>query len=296
MRQLTNVYGVTTASPLAYGGGDPCSHLVLRVRGALWSRLLPFVSITSVTFEHLMTMTTAERQRRYRAKHGDSIRARDRARRQKERIVKSVQKTSLHRNPDPPERPAAAVAEWSRSKLVVPPGHPLEGRPLVIPDYGVEFLEDALDPYCKEASLIVARKNAKSAIVACLILAHLADDGPLRRKGWRAGVVSLSKEKAGELKRQVEAIATASGVKGLKFLRTAAPGITSRWGAVDILASGNDAGAASGFDCSIVDEIGLMKESDRALINGMRSAVSAKRGRFISLSVYGSGPFVPEIQ
>ena len=215
--------------PLHTEAGTPAGRLVLRVRGALWSRLLPFVSITSVTFEHLMTMTTAERQRRYRAKHGDSIRARDRARRQKERIVKSVQKTSLHRNPDPPERPAAAVAEWSRSKLVVPPGHPLEGRPLVIPDYGVEFLEDALDPYCKEASLIVARKNAKSAIVACLILAHLADDGPLRRKGWRAGVVSLSKEKAGELKRQVEAIATASGVKGLKFLRTAAPGITSRW-------------------------------------------------------------------
>ena len=108
--------------------------------------------------------------------------------------------------------------------------------------------------------------------------------------------MSLSKEKAGELKRQVEAIATASGVKGLKFLRTAAPGIVSRWGAVDILASGSDSGAASGFDVSFVDEIGLMKERDRALLNGMRSAVSAKRGRFISLSVYGSGPFVPEIE
>ena len=268
---------------------------MLRVRGALWSRLFPFASITSVTFEHFMTMTTAERQRRYRAKHGDEIRARDRARRQKERTVLSVQKTSLHSNPDRPARPASAVAEWSRSKLIVPPGHPLEGQPLELPDYGIGFLKDALAPECKEAALIVARKNAKSAIVACLILAHLADDGPLRRKGWRAGVVSLSKEKAGELKRQVEAIATASGVKGVKFLRTA-PGIVSRWGMVDILASGADAGAASGFDCSIVDEIGLMKERDRALINGMRSAVSAKRGRFISLSVYGSGPFVPEIQ
>ena len=211
-----------------------------------------------------MAMTVGERMLRYRAKHGDLIRARDRARRKKERIVNDVQKINLHRNPDPPELPAAAVAEWARDKLVVPPGHPLEGRPLVIPDYGVLFLEDALDPECKEAALIVARKNAKSAIVAVLILAHLADDGPLRRKGWRAGVVSLSKEKAGELKRQVESIATASGVKGLKFLRTAAPGIVSRWGAVDVLASGADAGAASGFDLSIVDEIGLMKERDRA--------------------------------
>ena len=243
-----------------------------------------------------MTMTIAERQLRYRAKHGDAIRARDRARRKKERQINAIKKGARDSNPDRPTRPAAAVADWSRDKLKVPPGHPLEGRPLEIPDYGVEFLEDALDPNCKEAALIVARKNAKSAIVAVLILAHLADDGPLRRKGWRAGVVSLSKEKAGELKRQVEAIATASGLKGLKFLRTAAPGIVSRWGAVDILASGSDSGAASGFDVSFVDEIGLMKERDRALLNGMRSAVSAKRGRFISLSVYGSGPFVPEIE
>ena len=44
-----------------------------------------------------------------------------------------------------------------------------------------------------------------------------------------------------------------------------------------------------------MDEIGLLRERDRALISGMRSAVSAKGGRFVSLSVYGSGPFVPEI-
>ena len=108
-----------------------------------------------------MTMTTAERQRRYRAKHGDEIRARDRARRQKERTVLSVQKTSLHSNPDRPARPASAVAEWSRSKLIVPPGHPLEGQPLELPDYGIGFLKDALAPECKEAALIVARKNAR---------------------------------------------------------------------------------------------------------------------------------------
>ena len=117
-----------------------------------------------------MAMTIGERMLRYRAKHGDAIRARDRVRRRKERVVKSVQKINLHRNPDRPTRPAAAVAEWSRSKLIVPPGHPLEGQPLELPDYGVEFLKDALDPYCKEAALIVARKNAKSASVAVLIL------------------------------------------------------------------------------------------------------------------------------
>ena len=38
-----------------------------------------------------------------------------------------------------------------------------------------------------------------------------------------------------------------------------------------------------------------MVERDRALVNGMRSSVSARDGKFLSLSVHGSGPFIPEI-
>ena len=174
---------------------------------------------------------------------------------------------------------------------MVPPGHPLEGKPLILPGFGLRFLEDVFSH--SETALIVARKNAKSAIVAVLLLAHLI--GPLKKKGFRAGVVSLTKEKAGELKRQAEAIVLASKIEGVRFLRTASPAILSNFGTVDILASGSDSGAASGFDLSIVDEIGLLRERDRGLINSMRSAVSAKAGRFISLSVFGSGPFVPEI-
>ena len=238
-----------------------------------------------------MAMTAREKNQRYRAKHGDAIRAKDRARRKVERrlIVNS------EKNPKPPLDPAAAVAAWCKANLVVPPGHPREGKPFEIPPFGVGFLQDALSPRCREASIIVGRKNGKSAILAALLISALADGGPLRKKGFRAGVVSLNKEKASELKRQVEAIALASQIKGIRFLRTASPGIVSKWGAVDILSSGSDAGAASGFDWSICDEIGLLREKDRALLNGMRSAVSGKRGKFFSLSVYGSGPFVPEI-
>ena len=139
-------------------------------------------------------------------------------------------------------------------------------------------------------------KNAKSAIVAAMLLSHLAADGPLRRRGFRAGVCSITKGKAGELKLQAQQIAEASDLRGLHFRRSPAPGrIESEFGAVDILSSESDAGAASGFDLAIVDELGLLSERDRALVNGMRSSVSARGGRFVALTVHGDAPFVPEI-
>ena len=236
-----------------------------------------------------MALSDKARAKIYRARNADKVRVKDAERKRKSRL-KTVEQD---KNPIWPTDPAKAVSDWAAETLVIPPGHPNEGQPFTLPSYGVSFLQDALSPDCNEACLLVARKNSKSGIIACLLTACLV--GPLRRLGWRAGVVSLSKEKATELKRQVEAISIASGLQGIRFLRTASPGITSKFGAVDILSSGSDAGAASGFDLSIVDEIGLLRERDRALISGMRSAVSAKGGRFVSLSVYGSGPFVPEI-
>ena len=60
------------------------------------------------------------------------------------------------------------------------------------------------------AALSTARKNAKSAIAAVLALGYLV--GPLRRPGWRGAIASITKEKAGELRRQVREIAEASGL------------------------------------------------------------------------------------
>ena len=286
------------ASLLEHPGGDPC---FLSWKGARRSvcglDLFRFCHTTetqkrgirhSVT-KPVMALSEKARAKIYRVKHADKVRAKDAERKRKSRLKVIEQ----DKNPTWPTDPAQAVADWAAESLVVPPGHPNEGQPFVLPDYGVAFLQDALSVDCNEACLLVARKNSKSGIIACLLTACLV--GPLRRLGWRAGVVSLSKEKATELKRQVEGIVQASGLHGIKFLRTASPGIVSKWGTVDILSSGSDAGAASGFDLSIVDEIGLLRERDRALISGMRSAVSAKGGRFVSLSVVGSGPFVPEI-
>ena len=191
--------------------------------------------------------------------------------------------------------PAGAVSEWARRCLVVPPGHPKAGQPFEVPAYLESFFRDALADDCHEGLICLGRKNAKSAGVAVLLLAYMI--GPLRRAGWRAGVCSISREKASELKNQCEAIATASGLKGLRFYRArTAPAITSDFGGtVDVLSADKNAGAASSYDLAIVDEIGLLREKDRDLVNSMRSSVSAKAGKFLALSVFGPGPFCGEI-
>ena len=196
--------------------------------------------------------------------------------------------------PEWPSDPGQAVADWAAAKLVVPPGHKDAGHPLFLPPFAVDFLRDAYRH--RESALLIARKNAKSATIAVLVLAHLAEGAPLVRLGWRAGVCSVTANKAAELKMQMQAIAEASNLRGLRFLRTPAPGrVESPYGLCDILSADKSAGHASGFDVSIVDEIGLLSERDRDLINGMRSATSARDGRFISLSIMGDAPFTREI-
>lgn len=217
--------------------------------------------------------------------------AKDRRRKRTEAraTAKAAARASI---PEPPEDPAAALAKWSRERLIVPAGHPLAGQPMELPPFGVRFFDRALRSH--EALLCLARKNAKSAIVAAYCLARLV--GPLRFDGWRGGCCSVSREKAGELLRQVEDIAEASGLEGLRFYRSPAPGhVESASGRLDILSADRSAGHASGFDDALIDELGLLPERHRELVNGMRSSVSARRGRFLALSIRGDSPFTAEL-
>ena len=191
---------------------------------------------------------------------------------------------------DWPDDPAGAVAAWSRDVLRVPAGHPRAGEPMELPDYGVRFLRDALTH--DESALLIARKNGKSAVIAIYLLARLV--GPLRTLGYRAGVCSVNREKAGELWQQAADIAAASGLEGLTF-RRAPRGIESASGRVDVLSADRSAGHASGFDDAILDELGLLKERSRELVAGLRSSVSARGGRFIALSIVGDSPFTQEL-
>ena len=218
-----------------------------------------------------------------------------RKRRAKQRAAKR-QAAKAAACPPVPAAPAEALDAWCADTLKVPPGHPAAGKAMALPEFGRMFFRDALRPEINEALLCVARKNAKSAIVAAYLLARLA--GPLRVQGYRAGVVSVSREKAAELWAQCRDIAEASGLDGpghgLQF-RKVPRSILAPSGRVDVLSADRSAGHASGFDDAIVDELGLFPERSRELVNGMRSAVSARDGRFWALSIRGDGPFIPEI-
>ena len=88
-----------------------------------------------------------------------------------------------------------ALGAWALKSQRVPPGHPLDGQPMGFPPLASEFLRAGWNAY--ERALSTARKNAKSSILAILVLGFLA--GPLRVNGWRGAIASLSKEKANEL-------------------------------------------------------------------------------------------------
>ena len=195
--------------------------------------------------------------------------------------------------PEPPADPVAALAEWSATKLIVPPGHPASGQPMELPDFAIDFLRDGWNAH--ESALCVARKNAKSAICAVLVLAHLA--GPLRRSGWRGCVCSISKEKAAELRRQVVEIAEASGLEGITVRKSPYPGSIEGAGGqtFETLSADRGAGHASGFDLVLIDETGLFPERQRELLAGLRSSVSARAGRIVHLSIKGDSPLYREI-
>ena len=224
-------------------------------------------------------LSNRERQRRYR----------ERQRKAKEQAGIMVEAI----NPAVLERPAEALAVWARETLIVPPGHPLAGQPMILADFGRTFIADALAH--RESLLCTARKNAKSATIAILILGLLA--GPLNVPGLRVGTVSITREKAGELLGQCRQIAAASKLKGPEFLRTPTPGMirTANESTAEFLSADKSSGHASGFDYAIVDELGLMTERDRALIAGMRSATSARDGRLIALSIRGECPMLEEM-
>ncbi|MCY4020160.1 MAG: terminase large subunit [Chloroflexi bacterium] len=181
---------------------------------------------------------------------------------------------------------------WSAERLKVPAGR-LRGLPFTLPAWQVEFLRGALADGVSTACLSTARKNGKSGLIAALLLGFLV--GPLRREAWRALVVSLTGQLAGELRRQVEEIAEASQLHGVEVRRSPAPGrLVGPSGSVDILAADKASGHAAGADLAIVDEAGLLPERRRPLWDAIRTATSGRDGRVVCISVLGDGPMFRE--
>ena len=227
----------------------------------------------------------------YRDSTAKRLAARERQRRRREREREEKRSAAVLAFPVPAD-PVGALVEWSREVLKVPTGHPRAGEPMALPGFAVDFLRAGWTAH--ESALCIARKNAKSAICAVLALGFLA--GPLRVPGWRGAVASVSKEKAGELRAQIEAIARASDLEGLRFKRAPYPGaVISGTGTLEVLSSDRTAGHSSSFDLVVVDETGLMPERSRDLLAGLRSSVSAKDGRTVHISVRGDSPLYAEI-
>ncbi len=150
-------------------------------------------------------------------------------------------------------------------------------------------------PGSKESWLTCARKNGKSGLIAAVILACIAPDGPLRRENWRGIVVSMTGLLAGELRRQVEEIVAASDIAGVEVRRSPAPGrLIGVGGSVDILAADKASGHAARADLAIIDEAGLLPESRRGLWDAVKSCVSGRDGVLCGISVLGDGPMFRE--
>ena len=210
-----------------------------------------------------------------------------RRRKKAERAPKRLRQQKI---PDSPEEQAELVCNWAAKRLVVPPGHKNAGQAMVVPDYGRRWLSDALGH--RESLICLARKNSKSAVAAILALAHLV--GPLRRRGWRGAVASLSRSKAAELAMQAEQIAEASRLCGLTF-RKAPLHILGTDTRLDVLSADKNSGAASGYDLIMADELGLFPPNARELMAGLRSSLSARDGKLLALSVRGHSELLQEI-
>ena len=218
--------------------------------------------------------------------------ARERQRRYRERQRAAKSKAPVVALPVAlPVDPVGELARWAAATLKVPPGHPLAGQPMALPDFAERFLRAGWDAH--ESAMAISRKNAKSACCAILALGFLV--GPLRVPGWRGAIASVSKEKAAELRNQVAAIAEASGLD-VRVRRAPYPGkIESATGSLEVLSSDRTAGHSSSFDLVIVDETGLRPERARELLAGLRSSVSAKNGRVVHISVRGDSPLFAEV-
>ena len=209
---------------------------------------------------------------------------------------KDARRVTALEAPLPPGNLGDVVADWAEGNLIVPTG-PLRGQPFRIAGWQRRFLVAALGPGIREAGLSAARKNGKSGLIAALLLAYLV--GPLNSILWRGLVVSLTGILAGELRDAIELTAAASGMDGqLKVKKYPPPGTIEglNQAVLSILASDRATGHAVGADLAVLDEAGLLAESQRDLWNAVLSSTSGRDGRMVSISIQGDGPMFGELR
>ena len=202
-----------------------------------------------------------------------------------------------------PQRERVEVlADWLAATFVVPAG-PSRGEPLQLLPFQMDFLRDHLEddptggPRYRTTVLSTPRKNGKSATVAALILGYMCPDSPLFIPGFRGGVTAPSVVHAQIVGNQVIDILEASGVNpGITFVRSPLPGVMHgpRGGKLQFLSGNRTAGHGLDIDLGIVDETGLLPNSNESLQN-VFDAVAARDGRVILTGTQGDNPAYREI-
>lgn len=200
--------------------------------------------------------------------------------------------------PDGPEL-VAILEAWAEDVLVIPHGV-LQGKKFEMAEFQRKFLKNAFLRGKGEGLLCVARKNAKSSLIAVLLLGILV--GPLNVPNFRATVVSLTGKLAGELRLLIENFFDASLLgeeikKAVTINKSPAPGhILGLHGSrVDFLSADKGSGHAVGADIAIIDELGLIEENQRELVDAAFSSLGSRNGRLVALSIRGDGPHLQEM-
>ncbi|MYE58135.1 MAG: hypothetical protein F4X35_00900, partial [Alphaproteobacteria bacterium] len=184
--------------------------------------------------------------------------------------------------------------DWIQQKLTVPTGM-MAGQRFRLEPWQERWVRDSYRDHIRSAGLSVARKNGKSGMIAALLLCHLT--GPWNRPQWRAVVTSLTGNLAKELRMAIEQTAGASGLRVITKL-SPTPGIVkgAKGAQVDFIAADKGSGHAVGADVAIIDEMGLLPEAKRPLVNAMYTSISSRNGKFLGISIQGDGPLFREME
>lgn len=184
--------------------------------------------------------------------------------------------------------------DWIDANLIIPSGIS-QGKPFELHDWQKKWIYAIMQDGIREGGLSMPRKNGKTGLLAAFVLAFLA--GPWNKPNWRAIAASVSARHVTELKESIITTAAASGLP-VSHHRSPAPGRIEGLNnaRIDFLAAERTTGHAVSADLSIIDEAGMLNENRRDLWDGMYSAISARDGKFICISIQSEGPMFAEME
>jgi len=93
------------------------------------------------------------------------------------------------------ETDAAKIIRFITSYCLTPEGSQV-GKPIILAPFQIEFIEDTYNnaDITRRSIMSIARKNGKSALIACLLLAHIC--GPMRQKNSQIVSGAQSRDQA----------------------------------------------------------------------------------------------------